>query len=76
MQLKNIEVRQKYYVHVLWESILNEDNEYILHRKVIDPLTDYSGEEQSVQDLCAATFTPGLVKEYEELLAAQAAPTP
>jgi hypothetical protein len=76
MQLKNIEVRQKYYVHVLWESILNEDNEYILHRKVIDPLTDYSGEDRSVQNFCAATFTPELVKEYEEFLAAQAAPTP
>lgn len=38
------------------------DGTYI--RKIITPLTDYSGEPASVQTLCQQTFTPTVVAAY------------
>ena len=70
MILENIELRQKYFVHVLWHYDFSEKDKYVkYHRKVINPLDDYSNEEQKVKDFCNAVFTPQLVEEYEQFVA-------
>lgn len=70
MILINIELREKYFVHVLWQHEIEEGDEYAKnHRKVIDPLDDYSNEEQKIKDFCSAVFTPQLIEEYKQFIA-------
>jgi hypothetical protein len=74
MILVNIELRQKYFVHVLWHHEISEEDQYVKHhRKVIDPLDNYSNEEQKVKDFCSAVFTLQLIEEYKEFFAKEAA---
>ena len=64
-----------HHVQVRTATIIYDDGVELsssFHRHVIAPGEDYSGEEQWVQDVCAAAHTPEIVAAYEAHLAEQA----
>lgn len=68
-----IEVVENGSVQVRTATRIVEDGEIIsssLHRHVVAPGDDYSGEDARVQAICAAAHTPEVISAYN---AAQAA---
>lgn len=68
-----IEVTESGAVQVRTATRIVEDGKVIstsLHRHVVAPGDDYSGEDARVQAICKATHTPEVIAAYE---AAQAA---
>jgi hypothetical protein len=68
-----IEVVKNGSVQVRTKTSIMEDGKEIsasLHRHVVAPGDDYSGEESEVQTICAATHTSEVIATYK---AAQAA---
>ena len=69
-----IEVTKLGVVQVRTATRIIENGEVIsssLHRHVVAPGDDYSGEDERVQAICAATHTAGVIKAFKAALAAQ-----
>jgi len=69
-----IEVTSSGCVQVRTKIIIMEDGNQIsstLHRHVIAPGDDYSGEDASVQGICNATHTADVISTYKAAIAAQ-----
>jgi hypothetical protein len=69
-----IEVVKNGSVQVRTKTTIMEDGKQIsdtLHRHVIAPGADYSGEDVRVQAICAATHTADVIAEYQAASAAQ-----
>jgi len=63
-----IEVIENGSVQVRTKTAIMEDGKQIsgsFHRHVIAPGGDYSGEDERVQAICAATHTPEVVAAYQ-----------
>lgn len=69
-----IEVVDSGCVQVRTKTTITEDGAVIgssLHRHVIAPGDDYSGEDVRVQAICSATHTPEIIEAYKAAIAAQ-----
>lgn len=69
-----IEVVENGCVQVRTATRIVEDGEVIsssLHRHVVAPGQDYSGEAARVQAICAATHTAEVISAYQAAIAAQ-----
>jgi hypothetical protein len=69
-----IEVIENGCVQVRTKTAIMEDGKQIsgsFHRHVVAPGDDYSGEDDRVQAICAATHTTEVVLAYQAALAAQ-----
>lgn len=63
-----IEVVENGCVQVRTKTAIMEDGKQIsgtFHRHVVAPGDDYSGEDDRVQAICAATHTPEVVAAYQ-----------
>jgi hypothetical protein len=63
-----IEVVENGAVQVRTKTAIMEDGRQIsgtYHRHVVAPGDDYSGEDERVQAICAATHTPEVVAAYK-----------
>lgn len=68
-----IEVTSSGCVQVRTKTTIIEDGNQIsstLHRHVIAPGDDYSGEDASVQAICNATHTDDVISTYKAAIAA------
>jgi archaellum component FlaF (FlaF/FlaG flagellin family) len=66
-----IEVVENGSVQVRTKTAIMEDGKQIsgtFHRHVVVPGDDYSGEDERVQAICAATHTPEVVAAYKAAL--------
>lgn len=73
MFVDQVEVTQLGVVQVRTKVVIVENGKQIsgtYHRHVVAPGDDYSGEDERVQAICAATHTPEVIATYR---AAQAA---
>ena len=71
-----IEVLEMGQIQVRTATIVNEDGTELsrsLHRHVLNPGDDASGEAQRVQDIATATWTAQVVTDWEAFIAAQGA---
>jgi hypothetical protein len=71
-----IEVVENGSVNVRTKTTIMEDGKQIsgnFHRHVVAPGDDYSGEDDRVQAICAATHTAEVIAAYKAAQAAQAA---
>ena len=63
-----VEVIENGCVQVRTKTAIMEDGKQIsgsFHRHVVAPGDDYSGEDERVQAICAATHTPEVVAAYQ-----------
>jgi hypothetical protein len=68
-----IEVLENGCVQVRTRTSIMEDGKQIsgaFHRHVVAPGDDYSGEDERVQAICAATHTPEVIAAYQAAIAA------
>ena len=71
-----IEIVENGCVQVRTKTAILENGEQIsgtLHRHVVAPGDDYSGEDERVQAVCAAVHTPEVIGAYEAMMAANRA---
>jgi hypothetical protein len=69
-----IEIFENGTVQVRTKTAIMEDGKQIsgnIHRHVIAPGADYSGEDARVQAICAATHTADVIAAYKAASAAQ-----
>lgn len=69
-----IEVVENGCVQVRTKTAIMEDGKQIsgaFHRHVVAPGDDYSGEDDRVQAICAATHTADVIAAYKAAKAAQ-----
>jgi hypothetical protein len=72
--IDQIEIAQQFYVQVRQATIIERDGEFVsrtFHRWVLTPDMDISDQEQKVQDICNAAWTPEVRQAYEAFKAAQ-----
>jgi hypothetical protein len=63
-------------VQVRQATVIEKDGQFVartFHRWVLTPDMDISGQEQKVQDICNAAWTPEVRQAYEVFKAEQAA---
>jgi len=68
-----IEVVENGCVHVRTATKIVEDGKELsrtLHRHVVAPGDDYSGEDAKVQAICAAVHTPEVIAAYQAMMEA------
>jgi hypothetical protein len=73
--IDQIEIAQQFYVQVRQATIIERDGEFVsrtFHRWVLTPDSDISGQEQKVQDISNAAWTPEVRQAYETFKAEQA----
>jgi hypothetical protein len=71
-----IEVVENGCVQVRTATKIVEDGKELsrtLHRHVVSPGDDYSGEDARVQGICAAVHTPEIIAAYQAIVAANRA---
>ena len=69
-----IEVVENGSIQVRTKTAIKEDGKEIssqLHRHVVAPGDDYSGEDTRVKAICAATHTADVIAAYKAAIAAQ-----
>ena len=74
--IDQIEIVGNWNIQVRQATIVERDGEFVartFHRWVLTPDMDISGEEQKVQDICNAAWTPEVVAAYESFKAEQKA---
>ena len=74
-EIDKIEVVNDWSIHVRQATIIERDGEFVsrtFHRWVLNPDSDISGQEQKVQDICNAAWTPEVRQAYEAFKAEQA----
>jgi hypothetical protein len=75
-QIDRIEVVQDWNIQVREENIIERDGQFVsraFHRWVLTPDSDISGQEQKVQDIANAAWTPEVKAAYEAFKTEQAA---
>jgi hypothetical protein len=75
IEIDRIELVDKYFVQVRQATIIERDGEFVsrtFHRWVLTPDSDISGQEQKVQDIANAAWTPEVRQAYETFKAEQA----
>jgi TPP-dependent indolepyruvate ferredoxin oxidoreductase alpha subunit len=73
--IDQIEIAQQFYVQVRQATIIERDGEFVsrtFHRWVLTPDMDISDQEQKVQDIANAAWTPEVRQAYEAFKAEQA----
>ncbi len=74
-QIDRIEVVEHGIIQVRQATIIERDGEFVsrtFHRWVLTPDSDISGQEQKVQDIANAAWTPEVRQAYETFKAEQA----
>ncbi len=74
-EIDKIEVVNDWNIQVRQATIIERDGEFVsrtFHRWVLTPDSDISGQEQKVQDICNAAWTPEVRQAYETFKAEQA----
>jgi hypothetical protein len=74
-EIDKIEVVNSWVIQVRQATIIERDGEFVsrtFHRWVLTPDMDISGQEQKVQDICNAAWTPEVRQAYETFKAEQA----
>jgi len=75
-KIDQIEVVNDWNIQVRQATIIERDGQFVsrtFHRWVLTPDMDISGQEQKVQDICNAAWTPEVRQAYETFKAEQAA---
>jgi hypothetical protein len=75
-QIDQIEIVQQWNIQVRQATIIERDGEFVsrtFHRWVLTPDMDISDQEQKVQDIANAAWTPEVRQAYETFKAEQAA---
>jgi hypothetical protein len=75
ISIDRIEVANDWNIQVRQATIIERDGEFVsrtFHRWVLTPDSDISGQEQKVQDICNAAWTPEVKSAYETFKAEQA----
>jgi hypothetical protein len=73
--IDRIEVVADWNIQVRQATIIERDGEFVsrtFHRWVLTPDSDISGQEQKVQDIANAAWTPEVRQAYETFKAEQA----
>ena len=73
--IDQIEVVNDWNIQVRQATIIERDGEFVsrtFHRWVLTPDMDISGQEQKVQDIANAAWTPEVRQAYETFKAEQA----
>jgi hypothetical protein len=74
-EIDQIEIVQQWNIQVRQATIIERDGEFIsrtFHRWVLTPDMDISDQEQKVQDIANAAWTPEVKSAYEAFKAEQA----
>jgi hypothetical protein len=72
--IDRIEVIEHGFIQVRQATIIERDGEFVsrtFHRWVLTPDMDISGQEQKVQNICNAAWTPEVRQAYETFKATQ-----
>jgi hypothetical protein len=73
--IDQIEVVQDWNIQVRQATVIEKDGVQVarsFHRWVLTPDQDISGQEQKVQDICNAAWTPEVKAAYSAFKASQA----
>jgi hypothetical protein len=73
-KIDQIEVVGDWNIQVRQATIIERDGEFVsrtFHRWVLTPDSDISGQEQKVQDIANAAWTPEVRQAYETFKATQ-----
>ena len=73
--IDQIEIVSDWNIQVRQATIIERDGEFVsrtFHRWVLNPDSDISGQEQKVQDIANAAWTPEVRQAYETFKAEQA----
>jgi hypothetical protein len=79
VNIDRIEVANDWNIQVRQATVIERDGEFVsrtFHRWVLTPDMDISGQEQKVQDIANAAWTPEVRQAYETFKAEQAARLP
>ena len=74
-EIDKIEVVNDWNIQVRQATTIERDGEFVsntFHRWVLNPDSDISGQEQKVQDIANAAWTPEVKTAYETFKAEQA----
>ena len=74
-EIDQIEIVRDWNIQVRQATIIERNGEFVsrtFHRWVLTPDMDISGQEQKVQDICNAAWTPEVRQAYETFKAEQA----
>jgi hypothetical protein len=75
-EIDKIEVVCNWVIQVRQATVIEKDGEQVArsyHRWTLNPDSDISGQEQKVQDICNAAWTPEVKENFEAFKAEQAA---
>jgi TPP-dependent indolepyruvate ferredoxin oxidoreductase alpha subunit len=75
IEIDQIEVVRDFFVQVRQATIIERDGEFVsrtFHRWVLTPDSDINDQEQKVQDIANAAWTPEVRQAYETFKAEQA----
>jgi hypothetical protein len=73
-KIDQIEVVADWNIQVRQATIIERDDEFVsrtFHRWVLTPDSDISGQEQKIQDIANAAWTPEVRQAYETFKAEQ-----
>ena len=74
-EIDRIELVQDFFVQVRQATIIERDGDFVsrtFYRWVLTPDMDISGQEQKVQDIANAAWTPEVKSAYQTFKAEQA----
>jgi len=74
-EIDKIEVVNSWIIQIRQATIIERDGEFVsrtFHRWVLTPDSDISDQEQKVQDICNAAWTPEVRQAYETFKVEQA----
>jgi hypothetical protein len=75
VNIDRIEVTNDWNIQVRQATVIERDGQFVsrtFHRWVLTPDSDISDQEQKVQDICNAAWTPEVKSAYETFKAEQA----
>jgi hypothetical protein len=73
--IDQIEIVKDFFIQVRQATVIEKDGQFVartFHRWVLTPDSDISDQEQKVQDICNAAWTPEVRQAYEAFKAEQA----
>ena len=76
ISIDQIEIVGGWNIQVRQATVVERDGQFVartFHRWVLTPDSEISGQEQKVQDICNAAWTPEVRQAYETFKAEQAA---
>ena len=78
-EIDQIEITQQWNIQVRQATVIERDGEFVsrtFHRWVLTPDMDISGQEDKVQAIAKAAWTPEVKAAYEAFKAEQASKLP